>query len=269
MQRCEVRRSPDGSRGWDLEARRRLERRLIQSRGGNPFDAFLTTVDQPWFRALSVSTILDIGAHTGSFSALMSVVFPGARIYAFEPLKDCYQRLTEQFSAYPNFTAYNVALSDNTGESVFFRSSFAPSSSLLEMASLHKDAFPYSAERSKMTVRTVRLDQMSESLDIRGNVLVKIDVQGAELRILKGGDATIGRAAILIIETTFETLYQGGPLFDDIYRRLTDRGFRYRGSMDRLLDPRTGRVIQEDSIFLREDILATGEENGGHVAGSN
>lgn len=50
----------------------------------------------------------------------------------------------------------------------------------------------------------------------------------------------------------FETLYQGQPLFDDIYRKLVSWGFVYSGALDQLCSPQDGRPLQEDSIFVRQ-----------------
>jgi len=55
----------------------------------------------------------------------------------------------------------------------------------------------------------------------------------------------------LIVETSFTKLYEGQPLFDDIYKTLKESGFDYGGNWDQLTDSCDGRILQADAIFLR------------------
>ncbi len=62
----------------------------------------------------------------------------------------------------------------------------------------------------------------------------------------------VARAKIIIIEVSFQSLYEGGPLFDDVYRLLKERGFTYNGNFEQLLSLKDGRVLQADAIFCRQ-----------------
>ena len=92
---------------------------------------------------------------------------------------------------------------------------------------------------------------MAEEVVLEAAVLIKIDVQGYELFVLHGGPETVKRARALIVETSFTKLYEGQPLFDDIYKTLKKSEFDYGGNWDQLTDPRDGRILQTDAIFLR------------------
>ncbi|MDO8303979.1 MAG: hypothetical protein Q7T18_12140, partial [Sedimentisphaerales bacterium] len=78
------------------------------------------------------------------------------------------------------------------------------------------------------------------------------DVQGFEDKVILGGWNVIERASVLIVETTFEPLYQGQVLFDGIYTMLTAKGFEYRGGEEPLRNPEDRRILQCDSIFVRK-----------------
>ena len=67
-------------------------------------------LNQPWFQSLHIATVLDIGANTGQFSAMIRIVLPRAYIHAFEPLPDCYDRLKKRMAGDARFTAHNLAL---------------------------------------------------------------------------------------------------------------------------------------------------------------
>src|SRR5258705_4321349 len=91
-----------------------------------------------WLRAIGINTILDIGANTGQFAQRIRRVLPDAMIYSFEPLPDCFEQLKGNLASCVNFRAFNFALGDRTGELMFQRNEYSPSSSFLRMADLHR-----------------------------------------------------------------------------------------------------------------------------------
>lgn len=210
-------------------------------------------LNQPWVRMLNLATVLDIGANIGQSAAMFHTIFPQARIYSFEPLEDCFDQLQSNMRGVKNFAAFNVALGERSGILTFERNTATASSSLLKMTETHKKAFPHTCESHPVSVRVECLDDMASQLAIIDPVLIKIDVQGYEDRVLRGGEQTIKRAKLIIIETSFEKLYLGQTSFEDVYHVLTNWGLSYKGSLDKLIDPRDGRTLQEDSIFVRQD----------------
>lgn len=204
-----------------------------------------------WLRNMNIETILDIGANTGQFAKSMHELFPEATLYSFEPLKDSYEELLVQFKNVPQFQAFNVALGDETGIVEMHRSEYSPSSSLLSMNDLHKTSFPYTKKEIIQKVDLVCLDDIASRLELRKPMLVKLDVQGYEDKVISGGKSVIGQADIVITELSVEQLYDGQPLFDEIYKTMTSMGFQYRGNYDQLCSPDDGRVLQVDGIFTR------------------
>jgi FkbM family methyltransferase len=206
-----------------------------------------------WLRNLNITTVLDVGANTGQFALQIHALLPDAKIYSFEPLTDCYALLRKNMRGIANFESFNVALGNANGKCSIYRNAFSPSSSLLPMQNLLKQAFPQTAHTELEEIEICRLDDMAHTLELDGNVLIKIDVQGFEDMVIIGGQKVIERAHVIIVETTFEPLYQGQVLFDSIYSMLTSKGFEIRGCEDPLRDPGDTRILQCDSIFIRKD----------------
>ena len=102
-----------------------------------------------------------------------------------------------------------------------------------------------------MTVRLERLDDVADKLVLRAPLLIKVDVQGYEDKVIAGGERTFQRADLAIVESSFEVLYEEQPLFDDIYQQLVRLGFVYRGAIDQMMSTKDGRPLQADSIFVR------------------
>jgi FkbM family methyltransferase len=210
------------------------------------------SLDQPWIHDLKIATILDIGANTGHFAFAINALLPQSQIYSFEPLPECFKELQAKAKGIPNMRMFNIALGNHSGNLIFKRNAHSLSSSFLEMASLHKSAFPQTSISETTEVLVEKLDIFAqEEIVLTGPLLVKIDVQGFEGQVLEGGMQVISQAKIIIIETSFYTLYENQPLFDDIYLTLKSNGYIYAGALESLKDPSTGRVLQEDSIFVK------------------
>ena len=208
-------------------------------------------LDTPWLRGYNFATVLDVGANIGQFALAAHEVWPEARIYSFEPLPDCYEQMLVRLERVKAFAGFNVGLGGERGSLTFERSSFSPSSSFRKMASTHKTEFPFTRECERVSVKVERLDDVAAGLKLENPILLKIDVQGFEDQVLRGGEAMLRRVEMIVVESSFEVLYEGQPLFDDIYRGLTERGFIYKGALDQSLSPNDGRPLQADSIFVK------------------
>ena len=225
-------------------------RLLRLKRRGGSVDTYLA-LNQPWIRELGLATVLDIGANTGQYALTAREVFPSARIISFEPLPDCFAELTRRMKSDPNFTALNIGLGDTPGELNIQRNEFSPASSFLPLNDTHKTAFDFARRTQPVAVRVERLDDVAKKLALVSPYLAKLDVQGFEDRVIRGGETTLRGAALLIVEMAYEPLYDGQPLFREVYDQICALGFAYRGALDQLHCPRTGKLLQADGVFMK------------------
>jgi len=201
---------------------------------------------------LAGKTVLDVGAHIGEFAQRIRTMLPNAELVCFEPLEEPFTKLTERFRGQPNFRAIRCALGEKAGQHEIHHNEYAPSSSLLPMAELHKKSFPFAVKEQTEMIEVRRLSDVARELNLPDPLLLKLDVQGFEDKVIAGGEDVVARAKIIIIEVSFQTLYEGGPLFDDLYRLLRDHGLTYNGNFEQLSSPRDGRILQADAIFSRQ-----------------
>jgi len=204
-----------------------------------------------WFQARGFKTIIDVGANTGPFSFAARVCLPDAQIYAFEPLPDCFNQLVKNLTSFGNFTAYQTAVGDQKGQMEMWKNDFSESSSLLPIGELHKQTFPHTANTQAVHVPISRLDDYLEKMNLIPPVLLKIDVQGYEDKVIKGAEKTLKKMDWVMIEMSFKPLYEGQPLFDEIYQSLISSGLKFAGNMEALYSPLDGNVLQSDGIFYR------------------
>jgi FkbM family methyltransferase len=203
---------------------------------------------------LQIKTIIDVGANEGQFADEILNIFPQAEIYSFEPLKDCYQKLESKFKNHKRIHTNNFALGERNGEIVFQRSSASPSSSILQMSRLHKNLFPYTADLYEEKVNLKRLDEVLSADQLEAGVLLKIDVQGAEMQVIKGADKILKNVDIIISEVSYASLYENQPLAKEIIYLLESFGFKYIGNLEQFNSPSTKAPLFADAIFVNNEI---------------
>jgi len=209
--------------------------------------------DKPWFRALHIQTVLDIGANDGRFALALAALLPNACIYAFEPLPEAYQRLRQTAQRHPTqLRAIHCALGDRDGEADFLHYSFEGSSSFLRPSEMFLRTTPEHCQTEQMKVSSRRLDGLVEAgeIGIRLPLLAKLDVQGFEDQVLLGGVNTLSQASVILIESFFQAQYVSQAMFADVYARLTAWGFRYSGSIDQHSTD-NGLPAWEDALFIK------------------
>jgi FkbM family methyltransferase len=201
--------------------------------------------------SLDIRTVIDVGAHTGEFARMIKGILPEASIFSFEPLQEEFKSLQQQMQNGAGFMAFNCAVGDRNETVEIHRSSYAQSSSLRQMTQLHKEAFPVSASHTAETVQVKRLDDVLQGFELKPEILIKIDVQGYEDKVIAGAPQTIDKAKAMIVEVSFRELYEGQPLFDVIFELLSEKDFKYMGNLYQLLNPIDGAPLQADALFVR------------------
>jgi FkbM family methyltransferase len=218
-------------------------------------EALLRAERWGWLETLGIGTLIDVGANTGQFALLFRDVRPGCLIYSFEPLRDCFEQLQQNMRDTPGFAAFNVALGEQDGESEFFRSGSSPSSSLLPMSRLHKELFPSTRDVTPESVTVRRLDTFVDDVPIRGGLLIKIDVQGAETQVLKGGRLLLSRADAVLAEVSYLSLYEGQATFEEILGLLSGLEFQFVGMVDQYLRRTDSLPVFGDALFIKRAAL--------------
>jgi FkbM family methyltransferase len=215
----------------------------------------VTPENLEWLRQYKISTFIDIGANVGEYVDFAVRYFPGAKIYAFEPLEDCFDTLSKKHNFVPGLEVFNYALGDEEAIRQIHRSSYAPASSLLGMCDLTKQAFPEAANHETTLVEVKCLDNVLAARSLEPEIFVKIDTQGYEDRVIRGGRQVLSRASIIQIEVSFEMLYEGQVLFSAVYHQLSELGFVFHGVKNQVRAPQDGRVLQAHAFFTKEECV--------------
>lgn len=202
-------------------------------------------------QGVAVRTFLDVGANKGQFSVAARNIFHPRRIHAFEPLPRLSARLDEIARHYPEIVVHPYALGATAGDAVLYANSHSQSSSLLALSDRHLRAFPAARAVDRVTVSVRRLDECVTREDLDSPVLLKIDTQGYELPVLEGASGVLDRVQMLVVETSFTSLYEGERPFLDLLAHVEDLGFEFVRPIGFLTDPHDGEYLQMDALFVR------------------
>lgn len=197
-----------------------------------------------------VRTVVDIGANRGQFALVARYCYPRARIISFEPLPRPAAVFEEVFGSDSNVQLIKSAVGSHSGVATVHVSARDDSSSLLPIGVLQEKLFPGTAETGTDTVRVVALEESLDVDDVEGSAVLKIDVQGYELEVLKGCEALLKSFSWVYAECSFVELYRGQALVDDVIGWLRNRGFLVDGVYNMSYDG-DGRAIQADFLFRR------------------
>ncbi len=194
-------------------------------------------------------TVLDVGASKGQFALFAESRFPEAQILSFEPLPGP-ASILEQVTG-DRVHLQRVALGSTPGSARINVSARDDSSSLLPIGERQVRQFPGTELRSTAEVEVSTLDS-AVSRETARPCLLKIDVQGLELEVLKGGREVLAQVDEALIECSFVELYEGQALADQVVALMLESGLRLAGVHGTVFSP-DGDAVQADFLFRRED----------------
>src|ERR1700722_1158441 len=197
------------------------------------------------------NSIIDVGANVGQFTIAADKLFPNVQIYAFEPLKECAMRLEQNVRGLKHVAVYGLALGDRDGLSSMHVNSYSLSSSILSLTPAHLRAFPHAPEISTVQVPVATIDKIFEGVCLASPVLLKLDVQGYEANVLRGGRALLKTVDYVVMEASLKPMYEGELLFDALVDLMQSFGFRFECPVGSLEDPSSGETLQVDALFSR------------------
>lgn len=207
-----------------------------------------------------VKVVFDLGANVGVTVRKYRRLFPDAVIYCFEPHKESYQRLLASVIGDRAVRSFPVAVSAQVGPQKFYVNELPDTNSLLAANDAGKTR---SCLRpiGCVEVPTTTLEHFCSEHSIDNIQVLKMDIQGGELRALQGASRLLERQAIDLIytEIAFAKIYEGQPLFFDVAEFLERFGYVLYG----LYNVSTPHQIYNapleggDAIFISPEVRAS------------
>ena len=191
------------------------------------------------------SGIIDVGAHVGDWTRSIRKVFPVTPVLMIEA-RQSQSHFLERACRDMENVDYSIALLGSesrdavefyvhdTGSSLFSeRSNVTRSSSLLHMTTLD--------------------EVVNADLRLKAPLFLKLDVQGAELEVLRGAMTTISIAEVVQLEIQILNYNEGAPSAAQVIAFMDDRGFAIF-DIAGFVRPNGEDLVQMDVIFVRKDL---------------
>ena len=199
-------------------------------------------------------TIFDVGANVGNTCLHYKALFPDSTLYAFEPFPETFEKLRGMLRDQKTTFLHAFGLADLEGNRIFNSNTSPATNSLFKTARDASKAWGANILETQQSVSIpfTTLDSFSESHRIAAIDILKLDVQGAELLVLKGARRMLEERRIRLIysEMLVASTYEGQPDIHETLEFLHDHHFQLFNLYN--LGTKDGRLRQMDAIFLLE-----------------
>ena len=205
------------------------------------------------------AVILDVGANEGRVAEAALRTYPQCQVICFEPVAGTFQALQKRLTRYGDRVAYfNEALSDVNSQAEINLTNFNGANSLQPQPALHKTLNPHVREVGKETITLSRLDDIATKLPAQKIDVMKIDVEGHELKVLQGGRNFIQQNVdTIIIEISMmrDASWSQQAVFD-IFALMKELGFALLNVFDLHHAKQSEMLlVQMDCVFRKQSSL--------------
>jgi FkbM family methyltransferase len=231
---------------------------LIGSYKNKPVGSMYGLLNDLKIRGFYPKLIFDVGAHKGDWSKLANLIFLDSTIYMFEPQIELGSFLTNILKKRNKLKFFQVGVGSKKEVRVFTIYDDLAGSSFLPLKDV--DLLKSGKQRNLeiITINDFINDNNSEVPD-----LVKLDVQGFELEVLKGGSILFGVTEVFILEVSLYRFDLNMPTFIEIVNFMDLKGYflyDFGGFLRRPLD---GSLGQFDVCFVKRDGILHKTDNWG------
>jgi FkbM family methyltransferase len=207
--------------------------------------------------------IVDVGANIGQTADKLKRIWHNSWIHCIEPLHEQYKYLKRNTLHLNGVKTYNIALGSWDGPRKFYINEHQPMlSGFYELnpdsedsiaLNQPEDAHDNFLNAQETIVDCMTLDNWAITNEVTHIDLLKMDAQGAEPDILRGGREILKNTHVIVTELMFYDLYKKKNSFYEIESTLIPLGFELFDIGYVSKNPMTGRTDWVDVIYVKRD----------------
>ena len=193
---------------------------------------------------ITVNTFAEIGSRDGHDTNYIAHYWKldPTKCYIIEAHPECYNNI---ISTYPQYQTLNVAASDETGVVEFNAGVFGKEENVGISSLLDRTISPFISE--KVEIDAWKMVDMMLHLNVDGFDLMKIDVEGFALQVLKGFEDKLNNTKAIQVELEIKQVWEGQSYYQDVVDYLDGFGFK-------ILDEVILDEYQKDVLFIKNNI---------------
>ena len=171
--------------------------------------------------------IVEAGSHWGEDTIWLGRYWPNGVVHTFEPAPFLFGKTTEYTSWMRNVHRYPLALSDKVEAVEMYLSggNNNASNSILKPKE-HLQEYPHIQFDQMIWVPTITLELWAQQWKVPRIDFIWLDIQGAELRALKGMGKLIDTVKAMHLEVSTREMYEGTELYPEVLEWVKARGFK-------------------------------------------
>jgi FkbM family methyltransferase len=195
-----------------------------------------------------------VGANIGQFTIAAVNIFTDSKIYAFEPNPGPCKKLMANTTKFSNIEIFHYAVGNKNTQHDFHIHQHDQTSSILNIKSGNSNVFPDLKEIKTINVTMTTLDSIFYKRTLKRPVLLKLDVQGCENRVVEGAQKILKNVDFVVMETSFRPMYSKEPPFLELVELMNASNFRFSRPVSFFKNPQSGEILQADVLFENTDI---------------
>jgi FkbM family methyltransferase len=202
----------------------------------------------------TIPVVFDVGAHVGEYSLeVLSVFGEDVELYCFEPSKAAFTELVQKLSDYDNAKTYNWGFGEDNEMATLY--SNQPGSVWGSVYARRLDHLGVELKHAE-EIQLRRLDDFCKENGINHIHLLKLDVEGSELSILKGAKDLIDSYSIDLIQFEFGRSHVDSRVYLKDFFYLLDLKYRIHRIVANGFAP-MDKYKESYEIFMTTNYLAT------------
>lgn len=196
--------------------------------------------------------VFDVGGNVGDFAEAAALAWPDAKVLSFEPLPQAAHASRQRSQG--RWSVYELGISEYPDEvNLWWCVNQHSASTMQAPGTARREHFKIEDRHEVVRVHVDPLDRYLTFIEGRQRVLVKVDVEGHEMHVLRGARQVLSLATTVICEVQQDaSIFLGSPSPHAVDAELRRHGLEFAGLADAFGTSPPPRVLQFDGIWTRD-----------------